>query len=73
MEVITINDINVPPVKGLFSNSKANGEICSIFPYFFLSFNNTEPFSLQKGNVFITKDNRKHLLRFVNCTLKPEG
>lgn len=67
------NDINVPPVDGLFLNGNAKGKICSFICLLFFSNNDREPFSFKEGNVFITKDNRKHLLHFVNCTLRPEG
>ncbi len=72
METIMNNDTNVPHVEGLFSNDNAKGKICYFICLLFFSYD-SEPFSFKEGNVFITKDNRKHLLHFVNCTPKPEG
>ncbi len=69
METIRNNDTNVPPVEGLFPNGNAKGKIVYFICLLFFSYNDSEPFSF----VFITKDNRKHLLHFVNCTPRPEG
>ncbi len=63
------NDTNVPPVEGLFPNGNAKGKIVYFVCLLFFSYNDSEPFSF----VFITKDNRKHLLHFVSCTPRPEG